>query len=95
MDKKLRLSKDDKIVAGVCGGIGEYFNIDPTIIRIIFVFSNFVLSFTPILAYFIFWALIPKDDKKDKKTPPKSNDTNDNFGNFSDFSEFEENNENK
>lgn len=35
-NKRLKLSKTDKLVGGVCGGLGEYFNIDPTIIRILF-----------------------------------------------------------
>ena len=37
MEKKLTLSKNDKMIGGVCGGIGEYFKIDPTLIRILFV----------------------------------------------------------
>lgn len=36
-DKKLQLSQDDKVVFGVCGGLGEYFDIDPKLIRIGFV----------------------------------------------------------
>ena len=35
--KNIYRSKDQKIIAGVCGGIGEYFEIDPVVIRIIFV----------------------------------------------------------
>ena len=37
MDKKLYRSNINKMLCGVCGGIGEYFNIDPTIIRLIWV----------------------------------------------------------
>lgn len=36
MSKKLRKSGKNKIIAGVCGGVGEYFKIDPTIVRLIF-----------------------------------------------------------
>ena len=36
-DKKLTRSADNRWVAGVCGGLGAYFNIDPTLIRVIFV----------------------------------------------------------
>lgn len=35
MDKKLYRSNKDAKIAGICGGIGEYFEIDPTIVRII------------------------------------------------------------
>ena len=38
MSKKLYLSKSDKIIGGVCGGIAEYFDIDSTLVRIIIVF---------------------------------------------------------
>ena len=42
-DKKLARSKDNRMFAGVCGGLGHYFNIDPTLIRALFVlFSVFV-----------------------------------------------------
>ena len=36
-DKKLYRSRTNKMLCGVCGGIGEYFNIDPTLIRLLFV----------------------------------------------------------
>jgi phage shock protein PspC (stress-responsive transcriptional regulator) len=39
MEKKLHKSKRYKIIAGVCGGIAEYFNIDPLIVRLIFIFT--------------------------------------------------------
>jgi phage shock protein C len=46
------------MLAGVCGGIGEYFELDPTIIRVVFVlFSVFVGG--GILAYIILWLIIP------------------------------------
>lgn len=38
MGKKLYKSKTNKVLCGVCGGIGEFFNIDPTIIRLLTVF---------------------------------------------------------
>ena len=36
MEKRLYRSSDNKIIFGICGGIGEYFNIDPTLIRLVF-----------------------------------------------------------
>ncbi len=57
MQKKLRKSKDKKLF-GVCGGLGEYFDIDPTIIRILFIIS--VLFFgTGVLLYLILAIVMP------------------------------------
>ena len=39
--KQLYRSRDDRMIAGVCGGLGDYFDIDPTIIRLLFVFGAF------------------------------------------------------
>ena len=55
--KKLYRSRDSKIIAGVCGGIGEYFNIDPVIVRIIFLLLIFS-AVSPIV-YIIAWIIIP------------------------------------
>lgn len=60
--KRLYRSGKDKILGGVCGGIAEYFNIDPTIVRLIWVF--FALAYgTGILAYLIGWLIIPRNPK--------------------------------
>jgi len=61
--KKLYRSKKDKIIAGVCGGIGEYFNIDPVLIRILWLFFTF-LGGAGILAYIIAWVVIPLSQEK-------------------------------
>jgi phage shock protein C len=55
--KKLYRSRDSKIIAGVCGGIGEYFDIDPVIVRIIFLLLIF--SAVSPLVYIIAWIIIP------------------------------------
>jgi phage shock protein C len=57
--KKLYRSAKGKILGGVCGGIGEYLNVDPTIIRIIWLLFGF--SGFGILAYLIAWLIIPKN----------------------------------
>ena len=60
--KQLTLSAVDKKIAGVCGGIAEYLDVDPTIVRLIWV----ALSVVPggfvggALAYFLAWIIIPK-----------------------------------
>ncbi|MBA4250505.1 MAG: hypothetical protein C0425_03065 [Chlorobiaceae bacterium] len=53
---------NDKMIAGICGGIGEYFNIDPTWIRIGYVVvSIFSAAFPGLLLYLILWIVIPKN----------------------------------
>lgn len=47
---------------GVCGGLGEYFNIDPIIIRIIWVISLFPMFFTSAIIYVVCGIIIPDDD---------------------------------
>jgi phage shock protein C len=57
--KKLYRTKIDKVFGGVCGGIGEYADIDPSLLRIIFI----CLIFSPfpiILTYILSWIIIPK-----------------------------------
>ena len=50
----------DRIVAGVCGGIAEYFDIDPTLIRVVYVIlSLFSVAFPGVLLYIILMILIP------------------------------------
>lgn len=56
--KRLYRSKTNRVIAGVCGGIGEYFNIDPTIVRLLWIMFVF-LGGSGILAYIIAWIIIP------------------------------------
>jgi len=64
--KKLYRSKTDVMVAGICGGLAEYFDIDSSLIRIIFVVL--LLNFgTGFLAYLILWFIVPKDGSKEIK----------------------------
>ena len=56
-DKRLYRSRIQRMLCGVCGGIGEYFNIDPTVIRLVFVL--FGCTGGGILAYIIAAIIIP------------------------------------
>lgn len=54
----------DRIVAGVCGGIAEYFDIDPTLIRVVYVIlSLFSVAFPGVLLYIILMIPIPNYDQ--------------------------------
>ena len=58
--KKLYRSADQRILAGVCGGLWEYFSIDPTIVRLLFVAFALVAG-GGLLLYLILWLLIPQE----------------------------------
>ena len=60
MTKKLYRSQTDSMLAGVCGGLGAYFNIDPTLIRILFVLST-IFSGAGILVYLAMWLIVPEE----------------------------------
>lgn len=57
--KKLYRNVDDKVFAGVCGGLAAYFQIDTTIIRVVFIIV-FLLGGSALLAYIILWVIMPK-----------------------------------
>lgn len=59
MSRKLYRSENNKMICGVCGGIGEYFNIDPTLVRL--VWALLACSGPGILAYILAAVIIPKD----------------------------------
>ncbi len=58
--KKLYKSNANKMVAGVCGGIAEYFNIDPTLVRLGFVAISFLFG-SGLLVYIIAAIIIPSE----------------------------------
>lgn len=59
-------SIDDKAIAGVCGGIAEYFGIDSTLVRIIFV-VGVIAGFSTGLLYFIIWLVTEKQSRTTTK----------------------------
>lgn len=58
--KRLYRSKTNKIIAGVCGGIAEYLNIDPTIVRLLWLLLS-LSGGAGVVAYIIAWAIIPEE----------------------------------
>ena len=59
MQKKWYRSRNDKMIGGVAGGIAEYFDIDPVIVRIIFAFTV-IIGGSGLLAYILLWIIIPE-----------------------------------
>lgn len=61
MKNKLYRSEDDKKLMGVCGGIGEYFGIDSTIVRLVFVLLTLMGGFPGVTIYIIAALVMPDD----------------------------------
>jgi len=64
MSKRLYRSKQDRMIAGVCGGIAEYFGIDPVIVRIIAVILILPGGLPGFLPYIILWVVVPENPKQ-------------------------------
>jgi phage shock protein C len=58
MPSRLYRSRSEKMIAGVSGGLGEYFDVDPVLIRLLFVVTAFI-SGVGILAYIVLWIVVP------------------------------------
>ena len=76
-EKKLYRSRNARMVAGVCGGIGEFFGIDPTIVRVIYIILS--LSFLGIVLYIILMFVIPEEPLVDNSGYHPGADNNDQF----------------
>lgn len=59
MAKRLYRSRDDRIVAGVAGGLAEYFGIDPTIVRMLWLLALLPGGVPGLVPYLICWLIIP------------------------------------
>lgn len=71
MNKRLYRSSTNKIIAGVCGGLGEYFAVDPVFVRVFAVLLAIIPHGFGLLAYIVAWIIIPKrDDLVIEDVPP-------------------------
>lgn len=60
--KKLYRSRKNRIIAGVAGGLGEFLDIDPTVIRVLFVLLT-IFGGSGIVIYIVLWFLMPQNPK--------------------------------
>ena len=58
--KQLTRSTTDRMLAGVCAGLGEYLNIDPTVVRLLFVLGFFLSGGGVLVAYLIMAVIVPE-----------------------------------
>ena len=65
--RRLKRSRRDKKIGGVCGGFGEYFNVDPTLVRVLWILAV-LLGGTGLLLYIILWIVMPLDADPDLAT---------------------------
>lgn len=59
MEKKLMRS-NDRVLAGVCAGLAEYFDFDPVLVRVAYAFLTFFTAFSGVLLYFVLWIVMPE-----------------------------------
>lgn len=59
MNKKLERSQD-KVFAGVCGGLAEYFDFDPVLVRIAYAFLTVFTAFSGLIFYIVLWIVMPE-----------------------------------
>ena len=60
--RKLYRSRNQRMVAGVCGGLAEYFNVDATLIRVLFLVLS-VVGGSGLVIYLVMWIIVPDASK--------------------------------
>lgn len=65
--RRLRRSREDQVLAGVCGGLGRYLNVDPVVLRIIAV--ALIFTGVGVAAYIIAWIVIPESEADEPEGP--------------------------
>ena len=69
--KKLYRSRENRMLGGVCGGLGEYFDIDPTLVRVLFVFGAFLgIPGALLLIYLVMLILVPQETELPTEVQP-------------------------
>lgn len=65
--RRIYRSSHDRRIGGVCGGLGEYFGIDPTILRFVFLFGFLMSGSILFWVYLILWAILPEEPTYPRK----------------------------
>ncbi|MPM54857.1 hypothetical protein SDC9_101640 [bioreactor metagenome] len=58
--KRLYRSNTDRMLGGVCGGLAQYFNVDPTVVRLVAVLGFFLTASAAFWAYVVMWIVVPE-----------------------------------
>ncbi len=67
--KRLYRSRNDRLIGGVCAGLADYFNIDPTVMRLLYILLCFVSLGSGVLIYVLLWLIVP--ESKTYQMPPQ------------------------
>ncbi|GMU23235.1 MAG: PspC family transcriptional regulator [Phycisphaerae bacterium] len=68
----LRRSSENRMIAGVCGGLAEYFGMDPVLMRVLYVVGSIIsAAFPGLLVYIVLWIIIPERGN-DEGWPPQA-----------------------
>jgi phage shock protein PspC (stress-responsive transcriptional regulator) len=67
--KRLYRSNKDRMLGGVCAGLGEHLDVDPTVIRFVWVVLTAISMGTGIIVYILAWIIIPEEDTAGKIPP--------------------------
>ena len=67
--QKLYRSRDDRMIGGVCGGLGEFFGIDPTWMRLLFVLLT-IFGGSGVLVYLVMLLIVPEEPLDATSSPP-------------------------
>lgn len=67
--KRLYRSKKERILGGVCAGLGEHLDVDPTVIRLIWAVVSVLSVGTGIIIYILAWIIIPEEDSDGTVSP--------------------------
>ena len=68
--KRLYRARDGRMIAGVCGGLGHYFDIDPTLFRLLFVILGLAGVGSGVLAYIVLAVIVPEEPAGYVAPPP-------------------------
>lgn len=65
-NKKLTRSRKERMIAGVCGGLAEYFGWDVSILRVVYVLATIFTAFAGTIVYIILWIVMPDERYSDR-----------------------------
>ncbi len=77
MDKRLYRSRNDRVIAGVCAGLGHYFKLDPVLIRVLAVIVGFMSLGTLVLLYLVLALIMPLEPEQSLTTGEERSVTGD------------------
>jgi len=63
--KQLKRSLNDKMLAGVCGGLAQYLGLDPSLVRIVYAILTVFTAFAGLIIYILMWIIVPEEKSID------------------------------